>query len=93
MKHSICIVSIIIVIVLLLQGCITTADLKPSTFSMGCMVTDANVSTGIVNSQGSIEACKLVCSEDLPNGFKYKYEARGCLVEIDTSYKETIDGK
>lgn len=66
-------------IIFTIIGCET---IKVTEFSTGCKIVDSSLQAGLVNSQGAIESCKLVCSPELPPGFKYKYEARGCTAEV-----------
>ena len=66
-------------------GCGTVQTLRDSDFSEGCKVTEAQAKLGVLNQNGEFVACKVKCSEHLPNNFKYKYvnNRTGCNVEIN----------
>jgi hypothetical protein len=68
---------------ILISGCVPPIkDLHDERFKTGCAVVKGNFSLGVLNTQGSAEACKLVCSPKLPKGFSYKYDSGMCKVSI-----------
>lgn len=75
---------LIIIVLFTLSGCSssTIKNMHDERFTTGCAVVNAGVKLGYLNQEGNAEACKLVCSPDLPKNFNYSYEDVVCKVHI-----------
>lgn len=74
----------IVFIVIFLSGCSTNQidfeELHDSRFDVGCAVVNGNYNGSYL--KGSVNACKLVCSKDLPDNYYYEYKNNFCLVRV-----------
>lgn len=71
----------ILLVVFVLSGCAFNYDeIKDSDFSAGCYVVGGQYNGTFAN--GSAQACKLKCSDNLPSNFKYTYQSNGCNISI-----------
>ena len=73
----------ILLLVLLLTGCVTVLEKDPDLLN-GCRVDEAEAKLGYFNQEGSLGACVLKCSKELPKNLCYKYSnpRTGCSLKI-----------
>jgi len=82
-------VALFVVGIILLSSCSSTIDaVHTKEFNTGCAVINAQAKLGILNQEGQAEACKLVCSKELPDNFHYEYTNGMCKVKIGKSGRE-----
>jgi len=66
-----------------LTGCSSTIKaVHTESFKTGCAVVNAQVRLGYMNQEGQAEACKLICSKELPDNFTYEYNNGMCKVKV-----------
>ena len=68
---------IIIVAAVLMSGCTTLntiKDVRDEDYTQGCVVVEATVGLGYMGQSGEAEACKLKCSDVLPDNYSLNYD-------------------
>lgn len=86
-----------LVCIFLIQGCGTKSKefvetLREDTFTQGCvgLVEKANAIGYFTASNAGIEVCKVKCSDELPEGYKFRYEEPriGCSASVGYTEEE-----
>jgi len=62
-------------LIILLTGCTGNFvnSIRDDNFTVGCVAITEQLNIGYFNQAGGLEACKLKCSEKLPEGYTFEY--------------------
>lgn len=75
--------TLIICIIILLQGCASSLnELHSKDITQGCEMVEANARLGYFNQEGNGSACKMICSPELPKGYKYSFDNGRCKASV-----------
>lgn len=75
---------IILLISFLAQiGCASSLnELHSKDITQGCEMVEANARLGYFNQEGNGSACKMICSPELPKGYKYSFDNGRCKASV-----------
>lgn len=81
----------LVFIAFLLSGCSSSwKNLHDERFGSGCAIVKANGNVGYLGQSAIASACKVVCSKDLPKGYRYSYKDATCQgsVNMDEDHQQ-----
>jgi len=79
---------LVTVIVFMLNGCSSLDNIaknRDKDYNQGCVVVESGLKLGYFNQAGEAGICKLKCSDELPDGYTFKYHntRTGCDVGVN----------
>lgn len=77
--------TIVALFLIWIAGCSTNLhEFKEPAFNQGCYASTVDASLGYLNQSGNGEACKVKCSEVLPENYCWEYnnQRTGCSAKV-----------